>query len=1131
MFGLLIRCRHTPAGRELKGVLGALMVLLASSALAAPVSRAGEAGAAFGLEGDLDLELGVYEPCASPGDCDVREGLQRIAEAGGNAVLVTVVDGGMALYPSKVLPMADYADPDYVASVIREAHRLGLRVYAWVNIPHEHWLGEHPDWIAVLSDGRPADFYEGDYFHRIVSPARLIREPECVSTLRALFREIAAMGFDGVDVNDNFQFSDQYLEAQDTTLLTSYDEFTVRAFEEDTGIHVPGSGPREWASFLESNEEAWETWVRWRARQVTRLIEIIAGAVHDVDPDIPVRPHLLIWDPLATYGLDYAALAEATGTGTLYVMVPSEESRAWHVRAVAQARRAGARVVVASTYLYGISDSDDPVGEARRRGMWLAETGADGVYVHWFGEAEDLDLWDAVRAVFHGFREVKSARERFAWLYGTRAVSLWMSPEEAADADIPSIVGGLAAQGVSLIELDVGLSSYHRLYDEDGFREALQVVEEVTREAHRRGLKVTVYIPALEVVSDATLGRTLGADHRGWVQRGLDGTPLLATGRELDVVWVEPDEEDAWVSPASPHRQVIVDRARRLVEDGGADAIWLDVPHMPSYLTEELSDLWPDASEWGVESFEELYWEDPPSEPDWDDPVFRRWLAWRHEITLDFVLEVAEAVFEAGGVLMVETSANDASGNEVGFDPTLLRWCPIVALVPEVEPPAWGDQVRAGVRAWSDYLAMLKHARSCSPDRPVVPLTYGVDVRNAARQLALILSTADGFFETNFDGYMVGTVGLGFRKRAFRLVELLSGPRESEARVAVLFSRASRDYVDGYVNDPYDVSGTIHMAAFRGVIEALVRAGVQFDVVSVEELSPQELANYEVVIAPEVRCLGDGARRALRDYEGILLVIGKLGTMNELGDTAEPLEVGTRVTLEDLPGLLAEYASRVEAPEGVMVEEFSIPGCRLASIVATEDLGAGGELRVPTGSWVLSLDSWTAWPSDGVERAPDSAALVILEASRGDGEVNLERAVVRAPSTVDSALNPEAARLSGAEPPSTVIALGGPQVYPHGWDGAEVEFLRDRGAYYALRYPNGTLEASFGSEDYAVVWVTRCGGISLVRVAGITRFGTRAALLWLLSRGEVKGEYTILRWVDDGDGVVELPEVEVVVSW
>ena len=47
----------------------------------------------------------------------------------------------------------------------------------------------------------------------------------------------------------------------------------------------------------------------------------------------------------------------------------------------------------------------------------------------------------------------------------------------------------------------------------------------------------------------------------------------------------------------------------------------------------------------------------------------------------------------------------------------------------------------------------------------------------------------------------------------------------------------------------------------------------------------------------------------------------------------------------------------------------------------------------------------------------------------------------------------------------------------------------------------------------------------------MTRYGTRAALTWLLNSPTISGEYTILRWLDDGDGVVEMSEVTVVASW
>ena len=1076
-------------------------------------------------------ELGVYEPCANPGFCDPKSGLSRLKHVGANAVLVTVVDAdGRALYPSEVLPMKEGVDPNFLREVLDEARRLGIRVYAWVNLPHEVWLERHPEWIAVLSDGRPADYYSGDYFHRIVSPARVVRERECVETLRALFREVASMGFDGIDVNDNFQFSDQYFEEEDVTLLTSYDEFTVGAFEEDTGIFVPGSSPSEWADYIESNEDVWKAWVRWRAEQVTKLLEIIVSAVREVDPDLPVRPHLLIWDPLETYGLDFPALARLTDT--LYVMVPPEESRLKHLEAVRMAGLAGARVVIASTYLDWLSETDDPIREAARRARWLASAGADGIFVFRYGLAEEESLWDLVKAVFEEFRHVWERRAGAypEWLWGARAASVYLEPGGQTGEDVDSLVRTLASQGVTLVELDVGLSSYETMYDESEFERALKLVKAFTSSAHARGLRVVVYLPALEIVSDLR-GRVFSRERSAWLQRSLDGRPLAVSGAELEVPWLDPTSEDAWVSPLSPHRQVVCDRAARLISEGGADGIWLDVPHMPSYLTEELSDLWPDASEWGVQSFEERYWEEPPSEPDWSDLAFRKWIAWRHEAVLDFVLEVADAVVEAGGVLLVESSACDHGGTELAFDPTLLRWNPTVILVPEVGPPEWERGLfKASFREWTDFYAMLKHARACSPLRPFLPLTYGLNPEDSSRQLGLVLAIADGFFETDSaDGLMTGSVGTAFREKAFYLVSLLKGPRESQAKVAVLFSRATRDYVDRYVYGPYDVSDTTHMAAFRRVVEVLARAHVQFDVLPVDEMDPSELSRYEVVIAPQVRCLSRGARLTLEEYSGNLLRIGTLGDLDEYGWPASPLNIGVVVLVEDLPQLLSDYASAVEAPEGVLVEETSLQGCHIA--VAVNVASAEGSLKVPRGVWVLDFDSWSAAPVDDAVETPKTFAVVVLRGEIANNVIDLSNAVVIASSPVDEAFNPELRQFASEGISAVVVRLGGPLVDPAGWSGAEVEFIRESGSYASLSYPNGTLRARYGVEDYAVVWVTRCGDLTLVRAAGVTRYGTRAALTWLLNSPTISGEYTVLRWLDDGDGVVEMSEVTVVASW
>ena len=1038
-----------------------------------------------------NFELGVYDPCPDP-SCDPSSTLRRLKESGANAILVTLVDGeGYALYPSKLLPIKSEM-LDTTLRTIEEARKLGMRVYGWVNIPHEVWLRKHPEWIAVLSNGRPSDFYSADYFHRIVPPSRVVREKECIDLLRGIAREVASLGVDGIDINDNFQFSDVYLEKEDMSLLTSYDEFTVRAFERDTGVTVKGDSPEEWASFIEGNDQVWRKWVEWRAEQVTELIRIITSAARQVRPGIEVRPHLLIWDPLETYGIDFSSIAAVTGT--LYVMIPSSESRLRHFKTVWKARQVASKVM-ASTYLPDLPKLSEE--EARRRALWIASAGADGIYVFWEGVGEER--YELMRAIFDEFRGVKDYQAP-GWLKGARVVSVYA---ESPDVDLSA----LRDQGVSLVELDVGLSSCDRLYNE--FSKALGTVKVISGEARSLGMRVVVYVPALEVVCDEPV-------HEEWTQVSLDGRKLVVSGEELGVPWVGKGEVDLWMSPLSPHREVLIDRIRKLMEV--TDGIWLDVPHLPEYLTEEMSDLWPDASEWGRKGFEEEYWESPPSST--DDPSFPLWLRWRHDMALDFVLAIAEEAFSLDKVLLVESSACDAGATELGFDPVFLHYNPIIVFVPEIGPPTWEAGLsNATLSEWAHFYAMLKHARGSLGNGVIIPLTYGKDASDSAKQLGLLLPLANGFFETNSNGLMTGSVGAEFRRRAFWLVKMLSGvERSTNSRVGVLFSSFTRDFVDTYVSGPYDVEGTIHMRAFREVVRVLAEEHVRFDVIPIEMASKSELSRYDVLIAPELRVLSREARSILTSYRGKFLVIGKLGTLDERGRKVEELRVGTRIDIRSLPTLLRGV---VEAPEGILVERFG-DGCEVLSLVNVG--GVSGEVSVP-GGWALYFDSLTVKPVSEHVEIPKTF-LLIFNGDEG-GPSKPERAAITA-SGVDRSMNADL--ISKIRAPFTssgvVIRLGGPAVDPSWSSGGDVEFIRRNGVFVGIRIGNQTYMSSFGETDYSLIERTKCGSFTFYRVAGVTRYGTRAGLLWLVNKG-VDARLTLLKWADDGDGIVELNEIEI----
>ncbi len=111
--------------------------------------------------------------------------------------------------------------------------------------------------------------------------------------------------------------------------------------------------------------------------------------------------------------------------------------------------------------------------------------------------------------------------------------------------------------------------------------------------------------------------------------------------------------------------------------------------------------------------------------------------------------------------------------------------------------------------------------------------------------------------------------------------------------------------------------------------------------------------------------------------------------------------------------------------------------------------------------------------------------------------------------------------------------MGGSQVIPYDWDSVGVTFARRGGYYVALRALGVEFAADYGVRDYCVIALTEG---QVIRIAGITRYGTMAGLLYLLNNPNIfdlSGDgILLLRWVDtNGDGLVELEEVFVLMSW
>ncbi|BBB31804.1 hypothetical protein TTHT_0165 [Thermotomaculum hydrothermale] len=353
---------------------------------------------AFSIE-----EFGVYFP-SHIGNSNIEQTIVKIKEMGFNAIILPATDEfvedgkSVAFFPNSVLPLAEGVEENYFENVIKIAHQKGLKVYAWINMPNEYFLSLHPDWISILSNGKPSDYYNSnDYFQRIIPPARVIKEDEYKNLLASLIDQLVSYNIDGIDLNDNFQWAEYYIENQDLTLYSSFDNFSVEAFESDTGINVEGNSPEEKADYIFNNEEIYNSWLEWRANQVNRLLEFIKNRIVKSGKSIPFRPHLLAdkW-ALEDYGIDYQEACKIADIPYTMILVDSNEHNLEkYNELIFLIKQVSAKKIACSTYLYDIESNSNE--ELLKRILLFDSLNINSLNLFNLNEIEEKNLFNTVK--------------------------------------------------------------------------------------------------------------------------------------------------------------------------------------------------------------------------------------------------------------------------------------------------------------------------------------------------------------------------------------------------------------------------------------------------------------------------------------------------------------------------------------------------------------------------------------------------------------------------------------------------------------------------------------------------------------------------------------------------------------
>ncbi|EDM68710.1 putative surface layer protein [Moritella sp. PE36] len=462
--------------------------------------------------------------------------------------------------------------------------------------------------------------------------------------------------------------------------------------------------------------------------------------------------------------------------------------------------------------------------------------------------------------------------------------------------EIDLLLSNLQAQKVSVIEADSSLSNY--LTDAQ-FELQLSLMRTFVNSAHKRGLRVVWYYPSLEVVTvnGKNISQTMAKEHPDWIQIGMNGTPNVFYGGGGQVFWVEKDDESAWMSPSAPgYRNYFLDRVRKIVATG-IDGLWVDVPIYADFGPTK----WSGFNTHAVAKFLADTGFTAPAVENWDDPVWRRWITWRHEELARFLSDVTTAARSQDPEfpIFAETLPTDYNGATIyGLDGSYLKHIEGLTHVWEVDTMSNTVGMRnAQEDDWISFISAFKYTRAASGEKPSWVFNYGKQVDDAGLVMAAALATGNNPYELQVPE-MTTTVGAAFRTRMFDWAQKYSPylfEAQTGARVAVLYSSPSRDYVDKYQGlgmfttwesggDPLWWAGDAiesayqrqYLAEYRGMVKMLVHEHIPFDSV-VNPADVEELSRYDVVILPNVEAISNSEAAILRQYVtngGNLLVTG-----------------------------------------------------------------------------------------------------------------------------------------------------------------------------------------------------------------------------------------------------------------
>lgn len=329
-------------------------------------------------------------------EASIREFVALAKQANMNILLVQVDGRGEAYYHSKILPQAGAVSAafDPLAAAIREGHKAGLEVHAWINAltvgsfgwrhpSAKHVVNAHPDWVMVDQAGRSLLSYTRPQGEALPT---MFLEPGLPS-VREFVRDVA------VEVARNYDVDGIHLDfVRYPNRNFGYGPANREAFRKLAGVDPVeiANNPAQLRQSLGNARfyELRDRWDEWRRDQITALVRQVYQGLAVAAPRLKVSAAVYpdLQDARSQRFQDWPAWLEEGIVDFAAVMAYDGEPLVVEYQVKTAASKAAGRHVYGGLGLYKLGGDADKLSEEIRR---VRSTGAAGVAIFDYATLRD----------------------------------------------------------------------------------------------------------------------------------------------------------------------------------------------------------------------------------------------------------------------------------------------------------------------------------------------------------------------------------------------------------------------------------------------------------------------------------------------------------------------------------------------------------------------------------------------------------------------------------------------------------------------------------------------------------------------------------------------------------------------